>query len=156
MTRLKQVYGKTIGTLVADAAYDGEPFRRAAGKAGYRFVIRPKNQNIDPGKRFRQAVDRRDRERTQPDQRYAEASSRRRYECWDEPDPILGLRDIEARRTTRAVRSGKEEVHKVDRACVIASRLAKLPFISQSRVTTKLQTQGQAQSHRHNPLNATL
>ncbi|MBU6427375.1 MAG: transposase [Cyanobacteria bacterium REEB65] len=112
VTRLEEVYGKTIGTLVADAAYDGEPFRRAARKAGYRFVIRHKNKNIDPGKGFKRAVDRRDPDRTMPDQRYAETSSRRRYECWDEADPSLGLRYVEDRRTTRAVRSGEEGVHK--------------------------------------------
>jgi hypothetical protein len=110
--RLEQTYGKAIGTLVADAAYDGEPFRRAAGKAGYTFVIRHKNANIDPGRSLKRAIDRRDRERALPDQIYNETGRRRRYQCWDQTDSDLQLRYIEARRTTRAVRSGKEEEHK--------------------------------------------
>ena len=112
VSRLEEVYGRAIGILVADAAYDGEPFRKATRKAGYHYVIRHKNANIDPGKALKRAVDKRDLERTAPDRRYNETASRRRYECWDEEDPILGLRYIEARRTTRAVRSDKENFHK--------------------------------------------
>lgn len=128
VSRLEEVYGKSIGTLVADAAYDGEPFRLAARKAGYHFVIRHKNINIDPGKSFKKAIDRRDPDRSAPDRRYNETASRRKYECWDEGDTVQGLRYIEARRTTRSVREGKETVHKG--ACITSLPEEQAPAVA--------------------------
>lgn len=94
--RLAKVYGASIGTLVADALYDGEPFRRVARQAAYRTVIRIKKFNQDPGRAAKRALDRRDPNRTNPDRKYRETHARR-YECWGVPEGDRQF--IEVRRT---------------------------------------------------------
>ena len=90
--RLAKEYGQAIGTLIGDALYDSEPFRRVAGQAGYWIVVRQKNKLIAPGRVLRARLNLRDPERLQPDGRYVErhGAGTRSYRCWEEPDPILG------------------------------------------------------------------
>ena len=110
--RLDKEYGQAIGTLVGDALYDSEPFRRVAGKAGYWIVVRQKNKQIAPGRVLRARLNLRDPDRLQPDGRQVEkhGAGSRSYRCWEEPDPTLGdLRFVEAERVT-TTKAGKREV----------------------------------------------
>jgi hypothetical protein len=94
---LAKNYGSQIDVLLADALYDGEPFRALARRLGYCWVIRQKNETIDPGKSFRAALLRRDPDRRHPDWRYHEKKSDRHYELWEETEH--GYRFIFTRRT---------------------------------------------------------
>lgn len=93
--RLGQVYGPSIGLLVADALYDGEPFRYQAQQAGYHVVHRHKDGRNDPGRTGRLSLDRHDPLRLHPHGRHQEG--KRRYRVWDAP--VDGRRYIEVHRT---------------------------------------------------------
>lgn len=88
--RLGKVYGRAVGTLVADALYDCEPFRQAARRAGFNTVVRHKTPVRQPGGNCRKALDRRDPQREKPDGRYAERGGRK-YKWWSQTE-TLGVR----------------------------------------------------------------
>lgn len=98
MIKLGRLYGNQIDILVADALYDGQPFRALCSKLGYHWVTRQKNEGIDPGRSFRNALAKRDPELQDPDSRYLERDSHRSYEVWQEASG--GYRFVYARRTT--------------------------------------------------------
>ena len=93
--RLGRVFASSIGILVADALYDGEPFRRLAQQVGYDVVHRQKNELIDPGRSARRTLDRQDPQRQRPHGRHREG--KRRYAAWDVPAD--GRRYVEVHRT---------------------------------------------------------
>ena len=111
MIKLGRLYGQQIDILVADALYDGEPFRALCRKLGYHWVTRQRNEGIDPGRSFRNALAKRDPELQGPDVRYLERHSHRSYEVWEEASE--GYRFIYARRTTpppaRTVSEGAQQ-----------------------------------------------
>jgi len=99
--RLGKLYGDAIDVLVADALYDGEPFRTLCRRFGYYWVIRQKNEDINPGKAFRQRLKKRDPALERPDWRYAEKASGRQYEVWEEREEDgYHYRFVVARRTS--------------------------------------------------------
>lgn len=107
--RLSAVFGRAIGTLLTDALYDEEPFRKVVRDAGYSMVVRHKDKRREPGRTCKARLDQRDPGRAKPDRRHWEASTRRRYECWDEPE----LADGTGRRYVEACRTDKDgKVHK--------------------------------------------
>lgn len=107
--RLAKVYGQEIGTLVGDAAYDGNPFRSLALKSNYHFVVRHKNGNIDPGRSAKKEIDKYDPNRTCPKREYRDYDRKQTYACWEHTGPLDGWRYVEARRT-RTLKKGTVEV----------------------------------------------
>lgn len=99
--RLGQVYGASVGTLVADALYDCEPFRTIARKTGFHTVIRQKDPKRQPGAGCRKALDRRDPRRERPDGRYKERGGGT-YEWWMVAETLGGRRYVEIRRKDAA------------------------------------------------------
>jgi hypothetical protein len=67
MIRLGKLYGPEIDVLTADALYDGEPFRTLCRRLGYHWVTRQKNEGINPGKSFRQRLEKRATSLHRPD-----------------------------------------------------------------------------------------
>jgi hypothetical protein len=98
--RLGQVYGKVIGTLVADAAHDHEPFRAACREAGFWSVVRHKDANRQPGGDLKQQLDARHPVlRDKPDGWHRDRSNGCLYEYWVEREPHQGRSYVEVRRT---------------------------------------------------------
>jgi hypothetical protein len=111
LERMAAVYGRRIGIIVADGAFDGEPFRNRCRNAGWHYVIRCKKINQDPGKTAVAALNRRDPERARPDQSY-QAPDGTLYECWEETHH--GWRYVDCRRTR--IVGGRTEIQQG--ACV--------------------------------------
>jgi hypothetical protein len=111
LERMATVYGRRIGIVVADGAFDGEPFRQRCRQAGWHYVIRCKKENQDPGKTAVTALDRRDPDRCRPDQVHTTPDGTR-YECWEEAHH--GWRYVACRRTRST--SGRTQV--TEGACV--------------------------------------
>lgn len=95
VSRLDEIYGKAIGTLVADALYDCEPVRRTARNADYHTVIRHKNPKRQPGGVCKKALNRRDPTRGHPDGHFKERGGRS-YQWWVEEE--IERRYVEVRR----------------------------------------------------------
>ena len=93
--RLHRVYGGLVGIVVADAAYDCEPFRFRVQQAGWHVVLRHKDERRDPGRTGRRTLDRHDPHRQRPNERHREG--KRHYGVWDVP--VDGRRYIEVHRT---------------------------------------------------------
>ncbi len=107
LQRLATTYGHRIGIVVADAAYDGGPFRRHCQDAGWYRVVRCKKGQIDPAKTALAVLNRRDPDRLRPDQSYT-APDGTLYECWAYAH--LGWRYVECRRT-RTVAGRRQVEH---------------------------------------------
>jgi len=101
LERLGQVYGKAIGIVLADALYDCEPWRALARKHNYRVVHAQKDERKDPGHSARLALERRDRERQNPDWTYTDPSTHAVYRVWEQPIAEGARRYIDATRTSK-------------------------------------------------------
>lgn len=93
--RLGLVFGDRIGTVTADALYDGDPFRQLIRQQGWHAVYRHKDGRRDPGRAGRATLDRHDPQRQNPDGRHRQGKTR--YEGWDVPEG--NCRYLEVRRT---------------------------------------------------------
>lgn len=92
--RLKEVYGTSLGIIVADAFYDHEPFRACVREAGYHSVVRHKDPRRQPGGDGKARLDKRDPRRESPLLRFKGANGRR-YEVWEEEETPDGRRYVE-------------------------------------------------------------
>jgi transposase len=101
--RLGRVYGDMIGTVTADALYDGDPFRLLIRSQDWHAVYRHKDERRDPGRSGRATLDRHDPQRQKPDGRHREGPTC--YEGWDVPEG--NCRYLEVRRT-RPLPKGRE------------------------------------------------
>jgi hypothetical protein len=99
LPRLGEVYGGSVGTLVADANFDHEPFRRLARQHGFATVVRHKDANRYPGGDLKARLDVRDPGREQPDGRRRDRSNGCQYEYWVEQEAHGGRRYVEVRRS---------------------------------------------------------
>ena len=111
--RLARVYGLEIGTIVADAFYDVEPFRQAVQKAGYHWLIRQKDQRRGTWMLLKRRIDARDPERQVPQQCHRDPYKRQRYDCWYEAEcpGSISRRYVEFRRTDASVNCRPPELH---------------------------------------------
>lgn len=96
LPRLAEVYGDSIGIVIADAMYDTEPFRRQVFELGYRSVVVHKTDNHDPARTAERNLAARDPKRCKPDARHR-PDPKTEYRVWDEP--AGGRRLIEVRRS---------------------------------------------------------
>ncbi len=108
--RIRTVYGPAVGTITADALYDGQPFRDLLRRCKYFFVIRHKSAQGGPGRDGERSLRRRDPALEDPDHRYLDRERHRRYEAWQE-DVGAGVRYVFCRRTTTAKTSSDEKKH---------------------------------------------
>ena len=91
--RIHATYGLAVGTIVADALYDGQPFRDLLRRCRYFFVIRHKEKQGGPGRDGERSLARRDPGLSDPDHRHLDPERRRRYEAWQE-DVGAGVRYV--------------------------------------------------------------
>lgn len=97
--RLGNVYGRSVGTLVVDANFDHEPFRRMANRFEFATVARHKDPRRYPGGDLKASIDRRDPERTRPDGVRRDRSTGCLYEYWFAHETHGERRYVEVRRT---------------------------------------------------------
>jgi hypothetical protein len=98
--RLGRVFGNVIGTVVADAAHDSEPFRSACLEAGFWSVVRHKDEKREPGYALKRALDaRHPANRVKPDGWHRDPTNGNLYEYWLEREPHQGRSYVEVRRT---------------------------------------------------------
>lgn len=100
VAKLGVLYGSQhIGVIVADALHDSEPFRTAVREAGFRSVVRHKDEKRQPGGELAARIARRDPEREKPDGRHQDPVTGRHYDYWTEQEPHNGRRCVRVRRT---------------------------------------------------------
>ena len=99
--RLGATYGKVIGTLVADAAYDHGPFRSACQAAGFWSVVRHKDEKRRPGADLKKQLEaRHPLLRSRPDGWHRDTHNGNLYEYWVESEaPYTRWFYVEVRRT---------------------------------------------------------
>lgn len=98
LPRLAEVYGQRLGIIIADAMYDGEPFRRMVAAYGYRSVVVFKDPFGDPGRTALRMLEASDPARAHPDWTF-QADAGTTYRVWERP--AGGRRLIEVRREDR-------------------------------------------------------